>query len=48
MRLEVMCLQLAELIMEITDPKITKWRKEQLEINARAKARQYIRNLENR
>lgn len=38
-------LQLAELIVDITDPKITRWEKEQREINARVKARDYLKKL---
>jgi len=41
-------LDLAELIVDMTDPKITRWRKDQLEVNARVKAKAYIKSLENR
>lgn len=38
-------LELAELIVDITDPKLTRWRREQIEAQARAKAKNYIRKL---
>jgi hypothetical protein len=41
--------QMADLIKDITDPKLTRWRKEQLEVQARAVANNYLRKLkENR
>jgi hypothetical protein len=40
--------QLAEMIVDITDPKITRWEKEQREANARAKAKNYIKKLEDK
>lgn len=36
---------LAEMIVEMTDPKIPRWRKEQLEIQARPVAQGYIKRL---
>ncbi len=38
--------QLADLIVDITDPKITRWRREQIEKVARVKARSYLKKLE--
>lgn len=38
-------LELAELIVDLTDPKITRWRREQIEAQARIKARSYIQKL---
>lgn len=45
MNYKTAALELADLIMNITDPKVTKWHKEQLETNARVKARRYIQNV---
>jgi hypothetical protein len=37
--------EMADLIVSITDPKITRWHREQLEVNARAKAKKYLDGL---
>lgn len=34
--------QLADMIMDLTDPKITRWQKEQIAILARAKAKKFL------
>jgi hypothetical protein len=38
----MVAIQLAQLIMDVTDPKITRWKREQLEAQARAKAKNYL------
>lgn len=43
---KAIAIRMAELIIDITDPKIARWEKEQREINARAKAKQFIRSME--
>lgn len=42
----MVALQLAEMIVDITDPKNSRWRKEQIEAQARAKAKSYLKKLE--
>lgn len=43
MNKDAVILQLSELIIDITDPKITRWKREQIEVQARAKAKGYIK-----
>lgn len=42
MNKDAVIVQLADLIMDITDPKLTRWRREQIEVQARAKAKKYL------
>ena len=43
MNKDCVILELSELIIDITDPKITRWRREQIAVQARAKAMGYIK-----
>ena len=45
MNKDAVIVQLSELIMDITDPKLTRWRREQIEVQARAKAKGYLKTL---
>jgi len=45
MNYEATARDLAVLVMNITDPGIEKWEREQLEIQARAKAKSYLSKI---